>query len=304
MSTRGFAHDALVYTDAVDLADRSAAYLREGLAAGSSVFAVVPPDTADLLRAALGDDEPSVSIIDMATVGGNPARVIPKLRELSEAGEGRPARGIGQTWWPARDAASAGEVLLHESLLDIAFADAPAFELRCPYPAEHPSWVQSCHRSIVESGAERPSTAYDPDLAATTFSTPLDDTHDPVTDVAHFSLDDLPELRDLVTIRASAAGLDRDRALDLTLAANEIVTNSICHGGERGTLRLWISPSSFVCEVSDSGHLDSPLLGRVAAMPSVRGGRGIWLANQLCDLVQIRSCPKRGTVVRLHMSLP
>jgi anti-sigma regulatory factor (Ser/Thr protein kinase) len=33
------------------------------------------------------------------------------------------------------------------------------------------------------------------------------------------------------------------------------------------------------------------------------GGRGLWLANQLCDLVQIRS-GARGTVVRLHMRLP
>ena len=30
------------------------------------------------------------------------------------------------------------------------------------------------------------------------------------------------------------------------------------------------------------------------------GGYGLWLANQLCDLVQIRSLPA-GTAVRLHM---
>jgi len=32
------------------------------------------------------------------------------------------------------------------------------------------------------------------------------------------------------------------------------------------------------------------------------GGWGLWLANQLCDLVQVRSFPD-GTVVRLHVSL-
>ena len=31
-------------------------------------------------------------------------------------------------------------------------------------------------------------------------------------------------------------------------------------------------------------------------------GRGLWLANQLCNLVQIRSSPE-GTTVRLHMRL-
>ncbi|HYJ77750.1 MAG TPA: sensor histidine kinase, partial [Actinomycetes bacterium] len=33
------------------------------------------------------------------------------------------------------------------------------------------------------------------------------------------------------------------------------------------------------------------------------GGRGLWLANQLCNLVQIRS-GAAGTTVRLHARLP
>jgi hypothetical protein len=32
------------------------------------------------------------------------------------------------------------------------------------------------------------------------------------------------------------------------------------------------------------------------------GGYGLWLANQLCDLVQVRSFPT-GSAVRLHMRL-
>ena len=42
-----------------------------------------------------------------------------------------------------------------------------------------------------------------------------------------------------------------------------------------------------------------PLVGRERpAGPA--GGYGLWLANQLCDLVQVRSFPA-GSVVRLHM---
>ena len=40
------------------------------------------------------------------------------------------------------------------------------------------------------------------------------------------------------------------------------------------------------------------LMGR-AALPE---GHGLWLANQVCDLVQVRSFPT-GTVVRLHLRL-
>ncbi len=36
-------------------------------------------------------------------------------------------------------------------------------------------------------------------------------------------------------------------------------------------------------------------------MAATTGGRGLWLANRLCDLVQVRS-GEQGTVVRLHVT--
>jgi hypothetical protein len=35
--------------------------------------------------------------------------------------------------------------------------------------------------------------------------------------------------------------------------------------------------------------------------PDPESGRGLWLVNQLCDLVQIRSGPS-GTTIRVHMA--
>ena len=32
--------------------------------------------------------------------------------------------------------------------------------------------------------------------------------------------------------------------------------------------------------------------------------RGLWLVNNLCDLAQIRSSPRTGTAVRVHMRTP
>jgi hypothetical protein len=42
--------------------------------------------------------------------------------------------------------------------------------------------------------------------------------------------------------------------------------------------------------------------GTLALDPDAYSGRGIWIANQLCELVQIRSAPP-GTVVRVHWAL-
>ena len=50
----------------------------------------------------------------------------------------------------------------------------------------------------------------------------------------------------------------------------------------------------------DDGSFDEPLAGRVRPMPAQMGGYGLWVANQVCDLVQIRSLPG-GSAVRLHM---
>jgi anti-sigma regulatory factor (Ser/Thr protein kinase) len=63
-------------------------------------------------------------------------------------------------------------------------------------------------------------------------------------------------------------------------------------------LRTWLQPDALVCEVTDRGRLDDPLVGRLAPAPEEQRGRGLWLANQLSDLVQIRSTPE-GTAVRV-----
>jgi hypothetical protein len=68
-------------------------------------------------------------------------------------------------------------------------------------------------------------------------------------------------VRRLATQHAIAAGLE-DRATDLALAANELVTNSLRHAGGEGMLRLWQQDRALVLEVTDQGHLDDRLVGR------------------------------------------
>jgi anti-sigma regulatory factor (Ser/Thr protein kinase) len=113
----------------------------------------------------------------------------------------------------------------------------------------------------------------------------------------------LTGLRDLVSRHAAAAGLDSSRAADLVLAVDELATNSLRHGGGRGTLRIWRDDGTLVCEVRDAGRIENPMAGRERPPPERDGGRGLWMVNQLCDLVQLRSFPD-GVTVRVHMYLP
>jgi anti-anti-sigma regulatory factor/anti-sigma regulatory factor (Ser/Thr protein kinase) len=110
----------------------------------------------------------------------------------------------------------------------------------------------------------------------------------------------LPAVRALVSRCAARSGLITAQVADLVMAANEVAENSLVHGGGSGTLRAWREGDTVLCEVSDDGLLDVPLAGRIAPGAGVDEARGLWLANALCDLVQLRTSPA-GTTVRLHM---
>lgn len=78
---------------------------------------------------------------------------------------------------------------------------------------------------------------------------------------------------------------------DLVLAVSELAANSVLHGGGRGILRTWEDGDVLICEVSDSGLIANPLVGRSLPTPDQIGRRGVWLANQLCNLVQVPTRP-------------
>jgi anti-sigma regulatory factor (Ser/Thr protein kinase) len=80
------------------------------------------------------------------------------------------------------------------------------------------------------------------------------------------------------------------------------VTNSVRYADGKGTLSIWREKGRMLFEVRDRGFLEDRLVGRRRPSPRWTRGRGLWLANQFCDLVQIRSA-REGNVVRLHMSL-
>ena len=77
--------------------------------------------------------------------------------------------------------------------------------------------------------------------------------------------------------------------MDLALAVHELAANSVRHGGGAGRLMWWEEDDSFVCEVRDGGVISEPLVGRVRPPEGAHSGRGLWMVNLICDLVQIHS---------------
>ena len=116
-----------------------------------------------------------------------------------------------------------------------------------------------------------------------------------------FTVNELPAVRAMTRAWAEVAGIGPVRSGDLVLAINELATNSIRYANGRGLVRSWREPGALVCEVRDCGRMSAALAGRGFSEPTPEGGRGLWLVNQLCDLVQLRSLSE-GTTVRVHMA--
>jgi len=300
-----YRHEALLYRGDDDFVAGTVPFIREGLEAGQPVMVAVIEPKIERLRIELGDDAERVVFVDMAALGGNPARIIPAWREFVDAyaASGQPIRGIGEPIWVGRRAPEVLECQLHEALLNLAVDPDTPLWLRCPYDVSalegdvlaeaersHPVLVEAANYtgSTLYGGIHHASAAFDHGLAEPTAA---------VVELA-FDASGLPAVRDVVTGRATLLEIDRDKVSDLALAVHELATNSLRHGGGRGVLRVWQEPDALVCEVHDSGRVEDPLVGRRTPTARQEGGRGVWMANNLCDLVQMRSS-YAGTTVRV-----
>ncbi|MET7692341.1 sensor histidine kinase [Streptomyces sp. NPDC005483] len=303
-----FRHELYPYRGDAQFLSGTLGYIHEALEGGEAVVVAVPSGKASLLRGELAD-QPAVTFIDTTTLGPNPGRLIGAWVEwMKERGASdRPVRGIGETAWrEARSAAHLSELRYHEWLLNRAFARSSAWSMLCPYDDTDgdQSALQAlsrCHPLIRQDGhyvrnegfltaAEYPFEALDPPC-------------DPFQELS-FTHGDLAAIRSKVSQCASDAGLPVDQQRKLAVAVTEIATNSIRYGGGHGTLRTWTQDATFVCEFRDAGYIPDVMAGRVRPTIDQIGGRGLWLAHQLCDLVEIRSTPDQGTVIRLHMQIP
>jgi len=117
-----------------------------------------------------------------------------------------------------------------------------------------------------------------------------------------FAAEDLFELRQLVATWASKEALMPEPTEELVLAVHEIATNSVRHGGGVGMLRLWRTRDSLVCEIQDAGYISDPLAARRRPGGEACASRGLWITEQICDLVEISSSP-RGSQIRMHKRL-
>jgi anti-sigma regulatory factor (Ser/Thr protein kinase) len=297
-------HLAFFYRGQRDYVARIQAFAGAGLADGEAVLIAVPGDKGSLLRDYLGEGTRRLHYADMAQLGRNPARIIPEVRDFIDAHSGQRVRYVGEPIWPGRSAAEIREATRHEALVNLAFPGTGATIL-CPYdaaglPRSVVQEAERTHPAVLANGHPAATGSYaGPGKLPPECERPL--TAPPATAGMLRYETDLRPVRHLVAGQASRAGLSVDRSADLVLAASELAANTLRHTGAGGTLHVWHTGAEILCEIRDQGWITDPLAGRVRRPPDERG-HGLWVVNQVCDLVELRT-GRDGTTIRLHMTL-
>jgi len=293
-----------LWHDADEFLAATVPFVSDGVAAGEAVMVGMTPAREEWLRDALGQTARDVHFVDITELGRNPARIMPAWQQFfnERSVNGGRVRGLGEPIWSGRRPEEIAESQLHEALLNVAVKpDTPCW-LMCPYDAGQldPSVIEEVYRShpaVVDGQQYRGSHLYGGrDHVDRVFGSELPELAGPYDELT-FDRAGLQSVPSFVATKAYAAGAGADRAADLAVAAQELATSSLQRGAAQGLVRVWAREDAVVFEVRDSSPISDPLTGR---RPSTKDQRkGTWVANQLCDLVQLRSSPT-GTTVRVH----
>ena len=300
----GLSHLAFLYHDAGEYLDHVLAFVQAGLARTEPVFVALPGGLGARVQAAAGDTAgQQLAVADMDELGRNPARITLALGSFASQHAGQRVRIVTEALWPGRTGAETAEVMKHEWLVQLAVAVVDA-EILCPYNAaelgpERIAGACHAHPEIFERGRRRPSSGY----RAGGEMPPEADLPPPPAAAEFIAYrTHLSPVRALVDRYAEAAGLPEDRRADLVLAVSELAANTLTHTAGSGMAHIWTSGPEIICQVQDGGWITDPMAGRKRPPPD-SGGQGLWVVNEVCDLVERRSGPA-GTTTRVHFRLP
>ncbi|HWI95441.1 MAG TPA: sensor histidine kinase [Solirubrobacterales bacterium] len=300
----GFRHEALIYEGPEQFLAVAVPFLSAALAGGEPALVAVRQANAELLRAELGPEAQGVGFVSIEEVGRNPARIVSFWRDFLAGQAGSSARGISEPVWLGREAAEIEECQRHEHLLNLAFPPEMRPSLLCSYdgsalPDEVLDGVFRSHRAVLRDGSRELSSSYRRECDCYSGKLPR---HPDDAETLPYNRARLAAVRKRVKEAAEQTGIGPLKAADLVAAASELAANSVVHGGGTGTMSIWREGNYLLIDFEDRGTIEEPLAGRLHPATDQRGGRGLWLANQLCDLVQIRS-GALGTTVRVQAAV-
>lgn len=299
-------HNALIYRGAEEFVTSVARFVDDGVADGDRVLVLAPADKLHRLEGALGSDTAGqVDLVDSSTAYRPQARAIQVAMDYFEEQPLRRTRLVAEQDLTGHTELEVAAYLRQESAANALYARFPVTML-CTYDAAMVSSqvLSACRKShdgLLHDDRLLPNEEYvDPrTYLSEIFTAPAPP---PTADVFTCeTVDDLVLARRLVHGRAAKAQFGWDTTGDLVLAVNEVLTNALTHGRPPARLYVYRDGPALVCHVHDLGQgLTDPLVGYFPPPQEPTSGRGLWLARQLCDSVEVGT-DASGSHVRLLM---
>lgn len=301
-------HQTLFFESVEQQADAFTPLLTAALRDGQAVTAVLDAPVVEALGQRMGDDLDQVSVRSPTECFHYPGQAMRDVEQLARESTARGSRGliVGEPRFE-HDGMDEDLWLQVEAAYTAVLADAP-ITMICSYNTQERSdallaGARCTHDQIREGGRLHRSTDYLdlPDyLAAHPVAAPSAPAPEQTWSVR--SPLDAANMRRQVHGWATAGGLRTERAVDLTVAVNELVTNAIVHGSDVGSVSWWRGPQELVVEVTNPGEPEDDYLGLAPPSRLSPDGRGLWMTRRLCDSVYVWP-QDGGTHVRVEMAL-
>lgn len=306
----GIFHEASIYASDSELCETALPFLSGGLDAREPTYVILGAHGQDLVRRELGERE-GLHYLSATEVYVKPAATVRGYRDVLtaevEAGAEQirfitevPHPGTGSAWdWWGR----------YEAAVNELFADLPVWAI-CTYderstPACVLDEVLRSHPYLARPGGEHaPNSQYE--VPATflaqrscSYVDPLE-AGEPLVALTDPSLADARR----AAVTAAPAQLGPEAADNLVVAISEVVANAQQYGLPPVELRMWAGTDRLVATVKDGGTgINDPTIGLAPVETDRSGGRGLWIASQLCDHVSITRSHD-GFLVRLVVGAP
>ncbi len=308
-----FVHQACIYDSGEEFLAMAIPFVRAGLVLDEPVLVATTAANLQLLGDALSADADQIDFAETAYFGRRPPQRVAAFHRYWQrhaTSYHRHVRILAEPVWAGRSDRQVRAWQRMESALNVVLLGTNIWMI-CPYDARtvdqailraarqtHPSRVDG--RQIRPSGEFVDPVAFARACDATPLPNPPADTPlFPVTSVA-----DLAGVRRFVSTRAAAHGLSGERVKLLVYAASEVAGYLLEQDSERLKISLWMSVGQIVCQITaHAGQAGDAFAGLRPPALEYQPGDGLWLAQQVCELLEVR-VNRAGCTIHLQVHGP
>lgn len=296
-------HRALLCRTPDDMIGGVAAFAREDVEAGERTMVLAAPRRLARVRRELGRDAP-VRWVPNHLAGARPGIAFDDVRRFLAARAGGGRLRVAVDWDLGARTASERRAFMRWEAAATALLRHRRVTVLCCHDAADPAVAaaaRATHPEVWSDGTwSTPARYRPPRLHLRECASPRPPPGEPMPLGDPW---DLGAVRERIVAAGAAAGVAPPVVADFAIAANEIAANALWHARGPRDARVGVTDGALVCEVRDGGPGLEPLLAHVPPLAGHGGGRGLWIAHQLADVVQVIPAGD-GTRVRIEVAVP